>query len=87
MVIFQTIAAPTGQIVFFAHLQRFDFIWQMVRLITTISAFMIGYWMDESSIHLGIIFYAVTFCVLYTWHLVIQYKVAAGFYSEQTFKK
>ena len=79
MVLFQTVASPLGQLVFLANLQKFDFIWQLVRFIISVLSFLCGYWLF-GDYKVAIMFYAFSFCALYAYHFYYQYKVAAGHY-------
>jgi O-antigen/teichoic acid export membrane protein len=79
LVLFQTVSSPLSQTVIFAGLQRIDMIWQIIRLLSSIGAFYIGY-IYFSSYIMAITLHVISFSILYVFHSMMQYYVAKGKY-------
>lgn len=77
MVFFQGVSSPTSQTVLLAGMQKFDAVWQVIRLVLSVLSLYIGYqFYDDYKV--SVFFFSISFSLLYVVHTVFQYYVAKG---------
>jgi O-antigen/teichoic acid export membrane protein len=80
MIFFQGISSPLSQTILLAGLQKFDLIWQLIRFILSIMSLYVGYkYYDDYG--KSLIFFSVSFSILYVIHSMAQFYVAKGLFK------
>jgi O-antigen/teichoic acid export membrane protein len=77
MAFFQIISSPLSQTVLLARMHRLDMLWQFVRLLFAVGAFVVAYVLGKDHL-VAVGLYAAFFSVLYLLHSLMQYRAASG---------
>jgi len=78
LIFFQGISSPTSETLLFARFVKTDLVWQAFRFAASIGSLYLGYRLSPLDSNVSILFFVITFSVLYVVHALIQYSVAAG---------